>query len=48
MHVRGPEIMDWAFDKMHKTLAIIAQAKDSVDYSTGWGDYTVIEKPAWL
>ena len=48
MHVMGPEIMDWAFDKMHKTLAIIAQAKDSVDYSTGWGDYTVIEKPAWL
>jgi hypothetical protein len=44
----GPEIMEWATSKLHETLAIIAQAEEAVDYSTGWGDYTIIDKPKWL
>jgi exodeoxyribonuclease VIII len=48
MHVMGPEIMEWATEKLHKTLAVIAQAESTVDYGTGWGDFTLIEKPAWL
>ena len=48
MHVMGPEIMEWATEKLHKTLAVIAQAESTVDYGTGWGDYTLIEKPSWL
>ena len=48
VHVMGPEIMEWATDKLHKTLAIIAKAEDAMEYDTGWGDYTIIEKPKWL
>jgi len=48
MHVMGPEIMEWATEKLHKTLATIASADSVQSYDTGWGDYTIIEKPDWL
>jgi exodeoxyribonuclease VIII len=48
MHVMGKDIMEWATAKLHETLDIIANAEEKVDYGTGWGDYTVIEKPDWL
>lgn len=48
LHVMGPEIMEWAMSKLHKTLATIANAENSLVYGTGWGDYTVIDKPKWL
>ena len=48
LHVMGNEIMHWGMKHLHKTLATIAKAEKQSDYSTNWGDYTVIEKPAWL
>jgi len=48
LHIMGPEVMEWATVELHKTLAIIAKAEKETDYRTGWGDYTVMEKPAWL
>ena len=48
MHIMGPEIMEWAMVRLHRTLSIIATAEKEKDYSTGWGEYTVIDKPRWL
>jgi len=48
MHVMGPEVMEWATVQLHKTLAVIAQAQDAEEYGTGWGDYSILEKPKWL
>ena len=48
MHLMGEEVMTWANIELHKTLAVIARAEKDVDYGTGWGDYTVMEKPAWM
>ena len=48
VHVMRPEVMHWGMKQLHKTLAIIAKAEKDSDYSTGWGDYTVIQKPEWL
>ena len=48
LHVMGKEVMTWATIELHKTLAVIARAEKDVDYGTGWGDYTVMEKPTWL
>jgi hypothetical protein len=48
IHLMSSEIMHWAMKQLHKTLAVIAKAEKDSDYSTGWGDYTVIEKPDWL
>tara|TARA_R110000851_G_scaffold10628_1_gene38136 strand:- start:16 stop:792 length:777 start_codon:yes stop_codon:yes gene_type:complete len=48
MHVMGPEVMEWATVQLHKTLAIIAQAQEAEEYDTGWGDYSILEKPKWL
>ena len=48
MHVMGPEVMEWATVQLHKTLAIIAQAEEAEKYDTGWGDYSILEKPKWL
>jgi len=48
LHLMGPEVMAWANIQLHKTLAVIARAEKDVDYGTGWGDYTVMEKPSWL
>tara|TARA_R110001599_G_scaffold75525_4_gene207256 strand:+ start:3579 stop:4349 length:771 start_codon:yes stop_codon:yes gene_type:complete len=48
LHFMGEEIMEWATVELHKTLAVIAKAEEEVSYGTGWGDYTVMEKPAWL
>tara|TARA_R100000664_G_C2716689_1_gene111541 strand:- start:159 stop:935 length:777 start_codon:yes stop_codon:yes gene_type:complete len=48
LHVMGPDIMHWGMKQLHKTLALIAEAEENASYSTNWGDYTVIEKPAWL
>ena len=48
LHLMGPEVMAWANIQLHKTLAVIARAEKDVDYGTGWGDYTLMEKPPWL
>ena len=48
LHVMGSDIMIWATIELHKTLAIIARAEKDVDYNTGRGEYTIMEKPAWL
>ena len=48
VHVMGQDIMHWGMKQLHKTLAVIAKAEKDSDYSTGWGDYTVIQKPDWL
>jgi len=48
LHLMGEEVMTWATIELHKTLAVIARAEKDVDYGTGWGDYTVMEKPAWM
>jgi len=48
LHVMGPEVMKWAMTELHKTLAVIARAEEEVNYGTGWGDYTILEKPKWL
>ena len=48
LHLMGPEVMAWANIQLHKTLAVIARAEKDVDYGTGWGDYTIMEKPSWL
>ena len=48
LHLMGPEVMSWATAQLHKTLAVIAKAEKDVDYGTGWGDYTIMEKPSWL
>ena len=48
LHVMGPEVMEWATAELHKTLAIIARANDTEEYGTGWGDYSILEKPKWL
>lgn len=47
MHVVGPEALDWATEHMHRTLAIIAEANSKGDFGTGWGDYSILEKPKW-
>ena len=48
IHEMGQDVMHWGMKKLHKTLATIAKAEKESDYSTGWGDYTVIQKPEWL
>ena len=47
MHVVGPEALEWATEHMHRTLAIIAEANSNGDFGTGWGDYSILEKPKW-
>lgn len=47
-HVVGPELMEWAHTKMMETLHVIAAAQKTENYGTGWGDYTILEKPRWL
>ena len=48
LHVMGPEVMEWATAELHKTLAKIANANVTDKYGTGWGDYSILEKPKWL
>jgi len=48
MHVIGPELMASATERMHKTLAIIANANEQEDFGTSWGDYSILELPKWL
>ena len=48
LHLMGPEVMAWATTELHKTLAVIAKADEAWCYDTGWGDYTVMEKPSWI
>jgi len=40
--------MDWAHEQVLLTLRRIADAKQLDDYGTGWGDFTLLEKPKWL
>lgn len=47
MHVLGPEAMEWATEHMHKTLAVMALANVKEEFGTGWGDYSILEKPRW-
>jgi len=47
-HVVGPELMEWAHEQVLATLRRIADAKQLDDYGTGWGDFTLLEKPKWL
>jgi len=48
LHIMGPEVMEWATVELHKTLAVIAEAEKYWRYGTGWGDYTVMQKPSWV
>lgn len=48
LHVIGPELMASATDRMHNTLAIIANATEQEDFGTSWGDYSILELPKWL
>ena len=48
LHVVGPELMASATERMHKTLAIIANATEQDDFGTNWGDYSILELPKWL
>ena len=48
LHLMGTEVMEWATVQLHKTLAVIAKAEKDEDFGTGWGDYTLMQKPTWL
>jgi len=48
VHVVSEELLASATERMHRTLAIIADAEKQENYDTGWGDYSIIEKPKWL
>ena len=48
LHVIGPELLASATERMHRTLAIIANANKQEDFGTNWGDYTILELPKWL
>jgi len=48
MHVVGPELLESATIRMKKVLQTIAEANSKKEYGTGWGDYTILSKPAWL
>ena len=48
MHIVGPELLENATQRMHKTLSIIASAEKAEDYGTGWGEYSILELPKWL
>ena len=48
LHVIGPELLASATERMHKTLAIIANATEQEDFGTSWGDYSILELPKWL
>lgn len=47
MHVVSPELLENATESMHRILAIIKDATDKEDFSTGWGDYSILELPKW-
>lgn len=48
IHTVSEGLLDNATERMHRTLAIIADAKEEEKYDTGWGDYSIIELPSWL
>jgi hypothetical protein len=48
MHMLSPELMANATERMHKTLDVIANAEETQDFGTGWGDCSTIMLPAWL
>ena len=48
MHLVSPELLANATERMHRVLATIAVANEKEDFSTGWGDYSVLELPKWL
>ena len=47
MHIVSPGLLANATERMHKTLAVIKEATDKQDFSTGWGDYSILELPKW-
>ena len=48
MHVVGPELLDHATERMHRTLDKIAVANDNEEFGTGWGSFSILELPKWL
>lgn len=48
IHVVSEALLESATERMHQTLKVIASAQEEEDYSTGWGDYSIIELPKWL
>lgn len=48
IHTVSEGLLANATERMHRTLAIIADAKEEEKYDTGWGDYSIIELPSWL
>lgn len=48
VHHVSEELLESATERMHRTLAVIAEAEVKDDYGTGWGEYTILEKPKWL
>jgi len=48
MHVVSSDLLNNATKRMHDTLDQIAFADLSLDYGTGWGNYSVIDLPKWL
>ena len=48
MQVVGPELLEKATEQLHRTLDVIAQATQSENFGTGWGDYSILELPKWL
>ncbi len=48
IHTVSESLLESATERMHRTLAIIAGATEEEKYDTGWGDYSIIELPAWL
>jgi len=48
IHVVSPELLDNATERMHNTLAIIAEATEKEEFGTGWGEYSILELPKWL
>ena len=48
LHLVSPDLLENATERMHRVLATIAVANEKEDFSTGWGDYSVLELPKWL
>jgi hypothetical protein len=48
MHLLGPELLTHSTEQMFHTLEAMAYAQSQDDYGTGWGDYSILEKPKWL
>lgn len=48
LHIVGPDLLEIATEQLHRTLGVIAEAEEQAEFGTGWGEYSILERPKWL